>query len=215
MHDELSEWENAREKAFLILSENDFFKTINQFFEACDGYIIETSVPGGNRWSNRVYLHGSDFIRFLKNHSAVSDFMVNGSSKNDTCCHTVGFSEDFVCEFSHLGLQKKITFGIEDLNYKGSWYSGTFNFKLDDALVYSGECSTVDTGTGRGKIVLKEQADKIKSAKLSKEWVLSYLPKLAETIGEARASNEEFETKKLEKKRQKELEDSFDIGDFE
>lgn len=215
MQDELSEWENAREKAFLVLSENHFFKIINQFFEACDGYIIETSVPGGNRWSNMVYPAGSDYIGFLKKHYAVSNFMVNGSSKNDTCCHTVGFSEDFVCDFYHSGIQKKIALGIEDLNYKWSWYSGIFYLKLDNALVYSGECSTVDTGTGRGKIILKEQADKIKSIKLSKEWVLSDLPKLAETIRETRAANEEFVTKKLEKKRQKEFKDSFDIGDFE
>ena len=215
MRDKLTEWENAREKAFLVLSENHFFEIINQFFEACDGYIINTDVPGGNYWSNRVFPSGREYIGALKKLGTVSNFSVNGSSNNEDCRYTIGFSEDFVCNFYHTGIQKQISLGIEDLNITGSRYGGTFNLKIDDALVYSGECETVDTGTGRGKIVLPEQAAKINSVKLSKEWVLRDLPKLAETIREARAANEEFETKKLERERQKEFKDSFDIGDFE
>jgi hypothetical protein len=215
MPNNLEEWEKAREKAFTILCDNNFYHIFNDFFEACNGYIHETDVPGGNRFSNQVHPRGENFIRFLKKSGLVKDFTVNGSSSNGTCSHKIAFEENFDCFFIHESLSKKINISIEDLNYKWNWYSGTFNFKIDDVLVFSGECSTIDTGTGRGKIILKEDFSDIKSVKLSRDWIFGILPALSNVFSEARHSNNVFEQKKLEKQRKKEFKGSFDIGDFE
>ena len=39
----------------------------------------------------------------LKKLGTVSNFSVNGSSNNEDCRYTIGFSEDFVCNFYHIG----------------------------------------------------------------------------------------------------------------
>ena len=78
MPNNLEEWEKAREKAFTILCDNNFYHIFNDFFEACDGYIHETDVPGGNRFSNQVHPRGENFIRFLKKSGLVKDFTANG-----------------------------------------------------------------------------------------------------------------------------------------
>ena len=212
MVDKLKELSDKRLKALEILKEKNFYQIFDSFFEACDGFGFDAELEDSMSWNNRCYTHGDDFINFFKKNAGITNFSVNGSRDNQTCSHSIGFSENISIKFELTELNCRLAIKIIDMDRS----RGNLSFLINNEIIYSGSCGTEDTGWGRGKIVLNSYGPQaIEKVILKKKWVSEILPEFGRLIDNARFELMKSETEKLRKERINKMAGNIDISDFE